>query len=104
VITGELVTDVALGGDPVAQEAVALVGHRLGVGLVTVANVFNPEAIVIGGGAARAGEMLLEPARAVVAEQALPPDRAGLLIVHAKFDAEAGMIGAGMLALARGEV
>jgi glucokinase len=104
VITGEVVTDIALAGDPVAQEAVALVGHRLGVGLVTVTNVFNPEVIVIGGGAARAGEMLLEPARAVVAEQALPPSRDGLLIVHAKFNAEAGMIGAGVLALARGDV
>ncbi|MFL5887318.1 MAG: ROK family protein [Thermoleophilaceae bacterium] len=104
VITGELVTDLALEGDPVAQEAVASVGRRLGVGMVTIANCFNPEAIVVGGGAARAGEMLLEPARAVVAEQALPPDREGMLIVHAAFGADAGMIGAAVLALAGGEV
>src|SRR3954469_2615120 len=104
VITGELVTDLAVEGDPVAQAALASVGKRLGVGLASIANIFNPEAIVIGGGAARAGEMLLEPARRVVAEQALPPDREGLLIVHAAFGADAGMIGAGALALSDGEV
>ena len=103
VITGELVSEIALGGDPVAQEAVASVGRRLGVGLVTIANVFNPEAIVVGGGAARTGEMLLEPARGVVAARALPPVRDGLLIVHAAFDADAGMVGAGVLALSRGD-
>jgi glucokinase len=104
VITGEVVTDLALEGDPVAQAAVASVGRALGVGLTTIANVFNPEAIVVGGGAARAGEMLLEPARAVVAERALPPCREGLLIVLARFGADAGMIGAGAFALERGEV
>jgi glucokinase len=104
VITGEVVTDLALGGDPVAQSAVESVGRVLGVGLATIANVFNPEAIVVGGGAARSGEMLLEPARAVVAERALPPCREGLLIVAAAFGADAGMIGAGSFALARGEV
>jgi glucokinase len=104
VITGEVVTDHALEGDPVAQSAVVSVGRALGAGLVTIANVFNPEAIVVGGGAGRAGEMLLEPARAVVAERALPPCREGLLIVAAAFGADAGMVGAGALALARGEV
>jgi glucokinase len=103
-ITGEVVTEIALAGDPLAQEAVALVGRRLGAGLVTIVNVFNPQAIVVGGGAARAGEMLLEPARAVVAERALPPARENLLIVHAAFDADAGMIGAGVLALEQGDV
>ncbi len=51
----------------------AEVGRRLGYGLVSVVNALNPEVIVIGGGAVAAGELLLEPARAVVAERALPP-------------------------------
>src|SRR5204863_7705124 len=97
------VSEIALGGDPVAQDAVASVGRHLGAGLVTIANVFNPDAIVVGGGAARTGEMLLGPARAVVAERALPPCREGLLIVHAAFDADAGMMGAGLLALSSGD-
>jgi glucokinase len=104
VITGELVTDLAFDGDSVAQAALASVGKRLGVGLASIANIFNPEAIVVGGGAARAGEMLLEPARAVVADLALPPCREGLLIVHAAFGEDAGMIGAGALALAGGDL
>lgn len=103
-MTGELVTDLAFEGDAVAQAALASVGRRLGVGLTTIANIFNPEAIVVGGGAARAGEMLLEPARGVVAQLALPPCREGLLIVHAAFGEDAGMIGAGVLALERGDV
>ena len=39
-------------------------GERLGFGLVGLVNTFNPEVIVIGGGAVRGGELLLEPARA----------------------------------------
>ena len=103
-ISGEIVTDLALQGDPVAQAALAGVGKRLGVGLASIANIFNPAAIVVGGGAARAGEILLEPARAEVAERALPPIREGLLIVHAALGEDAGLVGAGILALERGEV
>jgi glucokinase len=64
-----------------------------------VVNLFNPEVIVIGGGAVRAGELLLEPARAVVAQRALPPAREGVRIVPAHFGDEAGMIGAALLTL-----
>ncbi len=46
------------------REVLELIGERLGVALASYANIFNPEAIVIGGGVMAAGEMLLEPARA----------------------------------------
>ena len=97
-ITGELVTDLALRGDLEAQEAVALVGSRLGAGLVGIVNALNPDAVVIGGGASRAGELLLDPARRVVAERALRPSRDTARIVPAAFGEEAGVIGAALFA------
>jgi glucokinase len=55
--------------------------------------------IVVGGGAIAAGELLLEPARALVAERALPPMRDSVAIVSAHFGDESGMLGAALLAL-----
>ena len=98
-ISGGIVTELAHSGDQAALEVVAEIGRRLGYGLVGVVNVFNPEVIVIGGGAVRAGELLLEPARRVVAERALPPAREAVRIVAAHFGDESGMLGAAMMAL-----
>jgi glucokinase len=103
-ITGALVAELAHDGDPAAREVLALTGRRLGAGLVALVNAFQPEIVVIGGGAVAAGDLLLEPARAVVAESALPPSRAGVAIVPAALGPEAGMIGAGILALEEGRV
>ena len=97
-ITGELVTDLALRGDADAQGALALVGSRLGAGLVGIVNTFNPEVVVIGGGAARAGDLLLEPARRVVADRALRPSRDTARIVRASLGENAGLIGAALFA------
>ncbi len=91
-------TELAHQGDPVAREVLAEVGRRLGYGLVGVVNVFNPELVVLGGGALAAGDLLLVPAREVVAERALPPMRDLVRIVPAHFGAEAGMLGAALLA------
>jgi glucokinase len=98
-ITGGIVTEMAHDGDPLACEVLAVIGERLGFGLVGLVNTFNPEVIVIGGGAARGGNLLLEPARAVIATRALPPAREGVRIVPAHYGDEAGMIGAALMAL-----
>ena len=74
-ITGAIATELAHEGDDAALEALAVVGRHLGAGLVSLVNALNPEVIVIGGGAVAAGDLLIEPARAVVAERALPPAR-----------------------------
>ncbi|HEX2415767.1 MAG TPA: ROK family protein [Thermoleophilaceae bacterium] len=100
-VSGGIVTELAHGGDPVSRSALENIGRRLGYGLVGVVNVFNPQVIVVGGGAVRAGDLLLDPARMVVAQRALPPPRDAVSILPAHFGDEAGMIGAALLALGR---
>jgi glucokinase len=97
-LTGPFVTELAHDGDPVAQEAIAVVARALGVGLANIVNVLNPEVIVIGGGVIAAGEMLLEPARAEMRARALLPARDAVRVVAAEFGEQAGMIGAALLA------
>ena len=97
-ITGFLVTELAHDGDPAARDVVALIGARLGVGIASLVNGFNPEVVVVGGGVSAAGELLLQPAREVVAARALSPSRDVVKIVPARFGAESGMLGAAALA------
>lgn len=98
-VSGGLVTELAYDGDETARLALAEVGRRLGAALTGVVNALNPEVIVIGGGAVAAGDFLLEPARSVVAERALPPAREIVRIVPTHFGDESGMLGAALLAL-----
>ena len=97
-LAGPLVTELAHDGDPAAREVVELLGERLGVVITSLANIFNPQMIVVGGGVVAAGELLLEPARAVVRERTLPYFGRSLRIVAARFGIEAGMVGAAALA------
>jgi glucokinase len=103
-VTGELVSDLARRGDLEAQGVLDLIGRRLGAGLVGIVNTFNPEVVVVGGGASRAGELLLEPARRVVAECALRPSRDTARVVPAALGEDAGMIGAALFARSGGEL
>ena len=98
-ITGALVTELAHDGDPAAGDVMRMMGERLGLGVVSLVNIFNPEVVVVGGGAIAAGELLLAPAREVVASRALPINRADVRLVPARFGAESGMLGAACMAL-----
>ena len=100
-ITGAIVTELAHDGDPAAREVLELIGRRLGTGIASLVNAFDPEVVVVGGGAVAGGELLLAPARVVVAERALPPNQE-VEIVAAHFGDEAGMLGAALLALEDG--
>jgi glucokinase len=102
-LTGPMVTELARAGDPVARDAIEVIGGWLGVGVANLVNIFNPEVVVVGGGVSEAGDLLLDPARAVVARRALRPGREVVRIEAAAFGAEAGMIGAAMLARERPE-
>jgi glucokinase len=97
-LTGPLITELAHDGDPVARGVLALVGRRLGVGIASLVNIFNPEVVVIGGGVVGAGEMLLGPLREEMLARALSPSKELVRVSAAAFGAESGMIGAALLA------
>ena len=103
-VTGEEVAALAVAGDPTACSVMAAIGRSLGAGLASVVNIFEPEFIVIGGGASAAGDLLLDPAREVVAQRALRPSRDHVRIVPAALGEEAGIVGAGLFALASGRL
>ena len=86
-------------GDAGAVAVLARLGEYLGAGLVTLVNIFNPEVIVIGGGAGGAGELLLGPARGVLQARGSRPARDQVRVVPAALGPDAGFIGAAALAL-----
>ncbi len=98
-VGGPLLTRLALEGDAEAGAALARIGAHLGVGITSLVNIFNPELVVIGGAGAAGGELLLGPARAVLAARGLRPQRDEVRVVPARFGADAGVVGAAALAL-----
>lgn len=98
-VTGVEAVDAAQAGDQVAASAVKLWGERLGIGIANAINTFDPEEVVIGGGAARAGELLLEPARRVAAGFVVPGLGSRTTIRVARHGVRAGVLGAALLAL-----
>jgi glucokinase len=96
-VDGRAVTEAALAGDTTSIGVFELIGGRLGVACASFANIFQPDAIVVGGGVITAGDLLLEPARREVRERALTPmNRTPILA--ATLGNDAGMIGAAALA------
>jgi glucokinase len=96
-IDGRVVTEAALAGDETAIGVFELIGARLGVACSSFANIFQPDAIVVGGGVIAAGDLLLDPARRELRERALTPMNE-TPILAATLGNEAGVIGAAALA------
>ena len=90
--------DAAQAGDAVAARLIELWGERVGIGIANAINTFDPEEVVIGGGAARAGELLLEPAKRTAAAYVLPGLGKRTTIRVARHGVRAGVLGAALLA------
>ena len=99
-VTGHTVVDAVAQGDETAMALFARLGRWLGVGIASLANIFELDAVVVGGGLVETGELLLAPARAAAREFAYAPTARGVApITAATFGADAGKIGAALLAL-----
>jgi glucokinase len=97
-IVGKTVTELAMGGDALAVEVVAQAGRHLGVALASLANIFDPDVFVIGGGVSAVGDLMLDPAREELRKRALPPQNERPVKL-AELGPEAGMVGAAAMAL-----
>ena len=96
-VDARLAVELAADGPGDARDILEQVGFYLGIGIASFVEIFNPEVVVLGGGFARAGDLLFEPARRVVAERTLSPARDVVRIVPALLGVEAGLIGAGLV-------
>jgi glucokinase len=101
-VTGVDVVRAAKDGDDEAVDLLRILGERLGVGIASAINLFDPEEVVIGGGVATAGDLLLEPARSAAAGYVLTGVGERTVIRLARHGVEAGVYGAALLAAQEG--
>lgn len=100
-VTAEMVGMAAQAGDVVAQKILADAARYLGIGLMNVVHLLDPELIVVGGGVSKSEHLLL-PAAEYVRENAFPVMLQGLRILPAALGDRSGVMGAAALALRQG--
>ncbi|TWP54155.1 ROK family protein [Lentzea tibetensis] len=88
------VADALAAGDPVAGRLVREGGRRVGLVLAGLVSFFNPDLIVIGGGVARIGHVLLAEIRSAVYRRSLPLATNNLPLVVSELGETSGVIGA----------
>src|SRR5579859_7629349 len=96
-VNARTVARAAEAGVPLAREIITRAGEALGVGLVNIIHIFNPERIILGGGVTRMGDMLLEPALRLVQERAMKAPYTSTRISVAELGENVGLVGAGAL-------
>jgi glucokinase len=96
----ELLERAREGHEGAAAQVDEIAGY-LGAGIGSLANLFDPEVVVVGGGFGEAaGDLLLDRAQAVAREEALAPADKRLRVVSAELGTDAGLIGAGLVGFA----
>ena len=96
-VTPELISRAALKGDNLAVKIWDEVGRYIGVAVAGLVNLLNPEIVIIGGGVAKAGSLVLDPVRQTIKERAMKMFARMVSVVPAELGEDAGMIGAGIL-------
>jgi glucokinase len=100
-ITPRHLTEAADRGDAVALELFAELGGLLGAALASVLNLCDLSLVIVGGGVARAGDHLLEPARRSLRARALKSIASRTEIRGASIGNDAGIVGAALLGMGR---
>ncbi|HEX4020832.1 MAG TPA: ROK family protein [Acidobacteriaceae bacterium] len=97
-LTAQDVTQLAIQGDKRAQQVLHQAGCYLGLALANLVSILNPEIIVVGGGVAEAGELILKPARQTMKRWAQPIAVRQTRIVHSRLKGAASLLGVAKLA------
>jgi glucokinase len=96
-VNARTVGQAAEAGIPLAQTIIQEAAEAIGVGLVNIIHVFNPQMIILGGGVMQMGNLLMEPAQRIVQERAMKVPRDAVRIVPAQLGHNVGLVGAGAL-------
>lgn len=96
-ITPFIAAEAAKAGDPVARRIFTRMGEYIGIGMASVVNLLNPERIIVGGGVADAGDILLNPLKETIKNRAMKIAGETVQVVPAQLGNTAGVIGASLL-------
>ncbi len=104
-LDGKIITEAALEGDPLAQRAFAYTGYVLGSKLADAVAYFHPQVIILSGGLAKAGNLLLKPTLDSMEHHLKPGFRKSVrLLISEMHGANAAVLGAAALAWERAEI
>lgn len=96
-VTAEVVLEAAKRGDNAAMRAVAITGRYVGMGAAAVANILDPDLVIMGGGLGRQPQ-IVDSAAAEVAARCIPPINREVTVLAGQLGEDAGLWGAAMLA------
>lgn len=99
LLTPRDIADAAAEGDPIAIETFEETGYFIGLGIASMVNLLNPEMVVIGGGVAQAGELILDPIRRSARANAIKTLIDACPILPAELGDDAGIYGGASLVL-----
>ena len=96
--TPKMIADAAKAGDDIARQIWDEIADWLGTSLSSIAWLLNPDAFVIGGGVAQAGDLIFDPLKRKVQSMLSTVVWERLQILPARFSNESGIIGNAALA------
>jgi glucokinase len=96
--SGHAAVQAARDGDEAAVDVLRVIGRRLGLGVASAINQFDPEVVAIGGGVSDAGDLLLTPVLEIVERFVLPGVGTRTQVRIARSGGDAGVRGAALLA------
>jgi predicted NBD/HSP70 family sugar kinase len=97
--TIESIEEAALAGDPLALQVVQEAAHHLGIAVAGLLNLMNPKLVILGGGLARLGDLVLEPLRDVIRNRTLVSSLAAAHVRTSELGPQSIAIGAATLVL-----
>jgi len=100
-ITAEVVATAARRGDASARRVLEEVGSNLGRGVASIISLLNPDVVVLGGGLASAGDLILRPLRRAARQWGQPLATRQVRIVRSQVGEDAGILGAARYAFIR---
>jgi len=98
-ITSGLVGEYAIEGDELCISIIAEAAEWLGLAAANACNLWNADAVIIGGGVSSIGEVLMEPLRKAFRSYAMPPANENTYLYMARLGYDAGVVGAAALAV-----
>ena len=88
-----MVGEAALQGDQLALQIIGRAAYYLGIGVVNLINIFDPNVVILGGGVSKLGALLCDPVRAMVRKRTLTETQRDTPIVPAALGDQVGVLG-----------